>query len=698
MSFSSDSIAQLQNGQQQLRIVVITGATRSGKTLLTEWLQTQSLRDSDERLVVLHQDNFWRSPSEMPKVSLQGAPYIKVTYWDADECVDWSDMILHVEEQRKLVGEAAPTTLVIEGNMLLSQQYFIDIATEIVCISIDKWQCFDRRVASDSKRQCYLPYMIEMWKSHMKRFNKALTNEGNRVKVKFVNYLTLVEVTKKRATSLKSALDVHLLPQCTLSFSMFNLILNSDVWCPNTWKPIDAVILEDIYTTQFAAHLRNDETSANDTKWIHAIYSMLLGNAYGDAAGAWCEFHHQKPVVWEDGLLNVPLILSGRGGVRGAPPGAVTDDFQMTLLTLNTLIKNGMKYVPRDHVMAAINWASQHPGGIGTNTRDLFQLPIIKDKQRTYEKYVEKHRARHADKNNLSKSNGTLMRASAFATIKDFGEAITASVADAAMSNDNSINKFANAIYVAILHKFVNSQVDPRQQLKEWVDNQFLNSVQQRLLTYELASGGVVDVEQLEQVRTVVFQAIGSLQSYENGVDVADISPLVNSKDKKGFVLVALWVALRYREISVKESLSVKEVLRRVVCLGGDTDTNAAITGALVCSTKALSSLCVLERENLNVLFNCQYDYSTVKNIDNLRPSALPKVMMKLFNKVSTTPMTQQQQQSSLSAPSSTENSPSKLVGSKSKRNSDDDDNDDEGTEEFDPAVVRQQKQQKKTE
>jgi len=689
MSFSSDSIAAPENGQQKLRIVVITGATRCGKTLLTEWLQTQSLRDSDEQLVVLHQDNFWRSPSEMPKVSLQGAPYIKVTYWDADECIDWSDMILHVEEQRKMVGEGAPTTLIIEGNMLLSQQYFIDIATEIVCISIDKWACFDRRVKSDSKRQCYLPYMIEMWKSHMDRFNKALRVEANRKKMKFVDNTVLVEVTKKRATSLQSALDVHLLPQCTLSLSMFDLVLNSDVWCPNTWKPIDVNNFNDIYSVPFAAHLRLMETSSADTLWIHSIYAMLLGNAYGDAAGAWCEFHHQKKVVWDDGLLNVPLILSGRGGVRGAPPGAVTDDFQMTLLALKTLIKNDMKYKPRDHAMAYIDWASKHPGGIGTNTRELFQHPPIKDKNRTYEKYLEKHAARHADKSNLSKSNGTLMRASAFAAIKNFDEAVKAAVADAGVSNDNTVSKFSNAIYVAIIHNIVNNRRNSSQPLKTWVNNDFLNTVQQCMLAAELASNSIVDTDSINQVRGVVLNAVGS----NVGTD-GDMSRLVHDKEKKGFVLVALWVALRFYETFCNESLSLKETIRQVVCLGGDTDTNAAITGALICSSMSLAPLCHAERENLNVLFNCQYDYSTVKNIDNLRPSSLPKVMVQLFNKVSTTPMLQQQQEQS-----STENSPSTSVGSKSKRNSDDDDNDDgdddDDTESFNPETVRKQKQQK---
>lgn len=681
MSFSSDSKPVPSDGEKKLRVVVITGATRCGKTLLTEWLEKQSLRDSDERLAVIHQDDYWIDSSEMPKVSLQGAPYIKVTYWDADECVDWAELILHVEAQRNIIGDKAPTTLVIEGNMLLSQKYFLDIATEIVCISIDKWKCFDRRVASDSKRQCYLPYMIEMWKSHMKRFNLALKNKDALQKMHFVPCEHLVELTQTSTTGLASAIN-ELIKPCTMSPSVFLLILNGDAPYPNTFTPIDICRFDHLYGERFGNVLRLPETSANDTLLLHSLYAMLLGNAYGDAAGAWCEFHHQKPVVWADGALNIPLVLSGRGGVRAAPPGAVTDDFQMTLTALKTLIKNNMRYVARDHVMAYIDWASQNPGGIGINTRALLQHPRIKDKARTYEKYLEAFREKHSDPTKLSKSNGTLMRASAFAAIKELSAAVAAAAADAEVTNNNTINRYANAIYVAIIYNIINRKVDVSKPLKSWINADFLDrDVNVAFLAEAASSGNSVDADEMRTVQTTLLHAIGAVSD-----SAGDMSKLVNDKERKGYVLVALWVALRYYDTFYRESLSVREVLRRVVCLGGDTDTNAAITGALICSSLQLDQFCALEKDNLNVLMNCQYDYATVKNINNLRPSSLPKVMEQLFYKLTSTPQPTAEQSSSTEASTSATS-----VGDKKKRD------DDDGTEEFDVEIVRKEKQQKLT-
>ena len=680
MSFSSDSKPVPSDGEKKLRVVVITGATRCGKTLLTEWLQKQSLRDSDERLAVIHQDDYWIDSSEMPKVSLQGAPYIKVTYWDADECVDWAELILHVEAQRNIIGDKAPTTLVIEGNMLLSQKYFLDIATEIVCISIDKWQCFDRRVASDSKRQCYLPYMIEMWKSHVKRFNKALENEEACKKIQFVNCESLVELTKKRSPCLSSAIAA-VFRDCAMTKSQFETVLNQESPYPQSFKPIDICSFSDIYGERFGNVLRLSGTSANDVLLLHSLYAMLLGNAYGDAAGAWCEFHHQKPVVWADGALNIPLVLSGRGGVRAAPPGAVTDDFQMTLTALKTLIKNNMRYVARDHIDAYIDWASRLPGGIGINTRALLQHARIKDKDRTYEKYLEAFRQKHSDPTKLSKSNGTLMRASAFAAIKELGAAVAAAAADAAVTNNNTINRYANAIYVAIIHNIINRKVDASKPLKSWINADFLDrDVNVAFLADAASSGNSVDADEMRTVQTTVLHAIDAVSD-----SVGDMSQLVNDKERKGYVLVALWVALRYYDTFYRELPSVREVLRRVVCLGGDTDTNAAIAGALICSSLQLDQFCALEKDNLNVLMNCQYDYATVKNINNLRPSSLPKVMEQLFYKLTSTPQPTAEQSLSTDASTSITS-----VGDKKKR-----DDDDDGTEDFDVEIVRKEKQQK---
>jgi hypothetical protein len=197
--------------------------------------------------------------------------------------------------------------------------------------------------------------------------------------------------------------------------------------------------------------------------------------------------------------------------------------------------------------------------------------------------------------------------------------------------------------------------------------------------------------KEFRRVREVVYHAIDS-PFYNKKENIGDMSALVNSKDKKGFVLVALWVAFRYyrmwRISTSPKRMSIGETLRRVVCLGGDTDTNAAIAGALLGADAGASYLLVCEADNVEVILNVEYQYSTVKNVDNLTPASLPKYLNKLYDLYGGTASTTNIEENSTS---SSDNSTS------SKRKNSDDDDDDE-TEEFDPDEVRKEKKAKQTE
>lgn len=592
--------------QKKLFILLVTGATRSGKTTLAEWLKA-SRRDS-ERIRIVSQDDHYPNPKGMRMVALQGAPYVKVTCWDDDNSVDWDG--LHAAFASLVDDVDEETTIVVEGHALIADAWLLELASTVVCVAIDMWHCFELRVSAGGKRQAHLPYMIEAWRLHVARFDAAEEHMRDASKFKFVDTDRLAQLTassKRGVDRLAVALDV-LNSVCTLTLGDFmHLMHNNAPTAPSSGThqriELDSFVPDDLSQRE------------------GVLMAVFLGVALGDASGAWCEFHRGRPVVWRDGQLTVPLIMAGRGGVRGAPAGAITDDFQMTLLAFKTIAANRGTYDRAAHTRAYIEWASQMPGGIGNNTRALFQNPRIADYNRTHAKYIAAWREAHADPSKLSRSNGTLMRASAFLGIAERGAAMRAAVEDAAVSNNNPLNTLANALYVSILFD-VHNQDFGRVDIREWLTPAYIDEC--------AATVGISDVK---QTRAVVLHAISS-PHYDATEADGDMNELVNSKDKKGFVLVALWVALRYYRDNALKNERFGETIRRVVELGGDTDTNAAITGALIAGRIGLAKLMETERFNLQVLLNVPYHMSTIKVIEGLTPANLPRALIAARNAV----------------------------------------------------------------
>lgn len=667
MSAAASSVSEVSKPTE---VIVVTGATRCGKTSFTKLVE--SFTKPGEVVKYIHQDDYFIDPKEMPKVSLQGAPFVKVTYWDDDKCIDWSDLMLNVNAA--LNDAVKPKLVIVEGNMLISCKPLLKLATLVIAISIDKWTCFDRRVASDSKRQHYMPYMIKMWKSHVERFE----NIADDAKTVFVSQRDLTVALNREFVSAASV--VHLVGRDFTWRQFMEELIVDQRYSPHH-VPVVVENKNSVYGIELAKKMASKSAFAT---LVDKVHGMLLGVALGDAAGAPFEFHHGKTVNWTSGKMDVPLVLSGRGGVRAAPPGAVTDDFQMTFLVLMHLVANKFDYISKKQIMKYIYWASSRPGGIGLNTRDLLQHAITKDEGKMMQKYLDAFQLKHVDQDKLSMSNGTLMRASAFAICPDRTTAILNAVKDARVTNDNLVNICANAIYVAFAHDLLNNRVV---NVASHIDRVFMLNVE--ILLMENGLFPTLGNKTFERVREVVYHAIES--SHLSVSEGADMSQLVHSKDKKGFVLVALWVAFRYyqkwRVPTSGKRTSVGEIIRQVVCLGGDCDTNAAIVGGLLGAYVGADYLLVCESDNLEVVLNVEYRYSTVKNVDNLTPAALPKYLDKLYDLYAGVASIEQEE---------SEHSTSS-TSSKRKQSDDDDNDDDDETEDFDPETVRSEKKAKTT-
>jgi len=243
----------------------------------------------------------------------------------------------------------------------------------------------------------------------------------------------------------------------------------------------------------------------------------MMCNALGDAGGSPFEFWRGKlPEQPRFALLNA--VISGRGGVRGAAPGAVTDDHMMTLLLAQTVLENGGTYDRTRAVLSYIRWAQEHPTGIGRNTRRLFQCTSAKSDKACLSAYTKEYDLAHSDGKSIS--NGTLMRASGCLVVRGGRDAVVnAAMEDARASNNWPESIQAGRLYVGMLYDMVFTP-----DTHKWPTSPV---------------GDTAYIAANASSPQVIGEAVDALHGVGQGVDLRG--------DDKGCVLVALWAALARR-------------------------------------------------------------------------------------------------------------------------------------------------------
>ena len=92
----------------------------------------------------------------------------------------------------------------------------------------------------------------------------------------------------------------------------------------------------------------------------------LLGLAVGDCLGAPYEFDTADTVAKK--APNGPTEITG-GGKFGWKPGEPTDDTQLALLLLESIVEAGGKLDVNDHALRLIRWLNSKPKDVGETTR-----------------------------------------------------------------------------------------------------------------------------------------------------------------------------------------------------------------------------------------------------------------------------------------------------------------------------------------
>ncbi len=269
----------------------------------------------------------------------------------------------------------------------------------------------------------------------------------------------------------------------------------------------------------------------------------LLGQLAGDALGSLVEFQSPQDIrhKYPHGVREL-----ADGGTWGTIAGQPTDDSEMALVLARTLIKHG-RYGSEEARKAYVFWLISGPFDCGKTVSSGLC-------------------GRH---NRESQANGALMRISPLGIFGTKHERLKVSEwaqQDAALTHPHPVCLQANALFaMAIAHaiKTGESAAGIYEQIKKWA----------------------ADMKVEPPLMNVVVGA--------------STSPPADYVHQQGWVLIAFQNALW----QLLHATSLEEGVVDTVMRGGDTDTNAAIAGALLGAVHGLDAVPIQWRDKV---LNCR--------------------------------------------------------------------------------------------
>ena len=260
------------------------------------------------------------------------------------------------------------------------------------------------------------------------------------------------------------------------------------------------------------------------------VTGALLGLAIGDALGAPFEFRRAQAIPSPVPAFELPWM--------GLPPGTWTDDTAMARNLWTSLIANGgrldLEDVKRRHVM----WLATSPPDVGNLTRTV--LSGWRDGEPDPARaYVERRGPE------VSAGNGSVM--------------------------------YCAPLGVARAHapERLHDEASALSALTHWDER-----CRTACLAVTLTVAALVRGEPGERSVIDAVHAVAGREGDEELAELVDGAGVVRPIDgpDQGFVFFTAGVALR----QAARERPFERGLREVVALGGDTDTNAAVTGALL--------------------------------------------------------------------------------------------------------------------
>ncbi len=283
---------------------------------------------------------------------------------------------------------------------------------------------------------------------------------------------------------------------------------------------------------------------------VERAQGCLLGQLAGDSLGSQVEFNSGEYMSWKhpNGLRELQ-----DGGVWTIKAGQPTDDSELALKLARTLVRQ-KGYDPRTVLAGYIDWYHSGPFDIGTTTRQALS---------------------GGPPNPNSQANGSLMRISPLGI---FGarcpdQAVVWAREDSKLTHPHPVCQGACAAYVAALATAIGRETTA------------VETYQAALAEARRSPDEPTVLEALERAR------------YE--------PPDHLDEDNQGWVLIALQNAF-YRLLHAE---NLEEGIVDTVQEGGDTDTNAAIAGALL---GAVHGRAAMPQRWVDVLLACRPSWPTI--------------------------------------------------------------------------------------
>lgn len=289
---------------------------------------------------------------------------------------------------------------------------------------------------------------------------------------------------------------------------------------------------------------------------LDRIRGMLFGGAVGDALGGPHEFRNQVPLSRYTGRVEHPIVLCRRfqGGRLVGNLGQITDDTEMVIALARSIIAAGA-YSPEGAAMHYLAWANSKCYFVGNNTRHLF-VGV-----KTYAGYRSRWQSLRAQPAaQWSQSNGCLMRCIPLAALPDDTWA-AAVEEDCALTNFHPVCIDAVRAYVGAARELLVGKTPAE------------------------ATARAIELAQTPDVAAVIVGASAQ-------------RPRIVDDGRKGWVLHALHCAFLALNSGRPE---FQDRIDQVIRLGGDTDTNGAIAGALLGALYGARALAAEDRTGPNV-------------------------------------------------------------------------------------------------
>ena len=270
---------------------------------------------------------------------------------------------------------------------------------------------------------------------------------------------------------------------------------------------------------------------------LNAALGSVFGAFIGDALGSAIEF---KKVITPEMLTRT---LAMEGGIFGNGPGQVTDDSELAMCLLHGLHDSLPNYSANSIATHYRTWIESNPFDIGNTTRAALGQLYHKSGERLAEYALGAARTY----NQGSKSNGSFMRASPLAVwgrrlpVDDLVQLVHE---EAGFTHSNETVKQAESYYIICMAHLIQNPQDKAGALRA-ADN-YLRGCN-------------------EEVKEWVNDSLGEL-------------PMPGTPNM-GYVKIAFDHTFRQLR---KDDIDYDRAIEEVLSIGGDTDTNACIAGAMI--------------------------------------------------------------------------------------------------------------------